>query len=529
MEASPPRIYKPIGEMDQQELIEALRDPHWRISNLYKIKDKDGNTVTFRPNRAQQRFLDRLWHRNLVPKARQRGFSTLVQILMLDTCLFVPNTTAAIIAQDRDTAGRIRDGKIKFAYDRLPPLVQQMVPLTTDNETELEWKNGSNMSISTSVRGGTLDFLHVSEYGIICLEDPLKAREIQEGSLPAVPTSGILVVESTVESPYGIFSSMVKNAADVEKQGRELTPLDYRLHFASWWDADEYEIDPRGIIISPQQHGYFSRLEAIIGQPISLAKRAWYVTKLAADFGNEKEKMWRQYPSTLDEAFTVATNGLWLAEQMAAARVQGRIGPLPLVTGIPVNTFWDIGTDDATSIWLHQAVGAWDHFIGYIEGAGEPPAHYVAALQTAREARGFVWGQHFLPHDGAHRRINTARLVTYKDMIEEAGLRNVEIVPRADSLEVEIQLLRQDFSSYRFDETECKAGIEHLDGFAKVFNKTMQVFTGAIAQNGHQHGADALRQKASAAKHNLINRSSVAGQIKASRARRSGRSSAMTA
>jgi hypothetical protein len=525
MEASPPRIYRPVEEMRESELIDAMSDAHWRIRNLYKIKDKDGNTVTFRPNEAQDKFLDRLWFRNLVPKARQRGFSTCKQILTLDTCLFTPQTNAAIIAQDRDTASRIRDGKIKFAYDRLPPLIRDMVPLTTDNQTELAWGNDSSMSVSTSVRGGTIDILHVSEYGLICLEDPIKAREIQEGSLPAVPANGIATIESTVESPYGIFSDMVKHAADIEKQGRALTKLDYRLHFASWWDAEEYELPPDGIIISPQEHAYFARMEAVIGRPISLRKRAWYVTVLASQFGGEKAKMWRQYPTTLDEAFTVAANGLWLAEQMAICRVQGRIGDIPLVQGVPVNTFWDLGTDDATAIWLHQHVGAWDHFIGFIECSGEPPSYYVSELQKIREERKFVWGKHYLPHDGAHRRMQTERLVTYKDMIEEVGLKDIEIVPRADSVEVEIQLMRQDFSTYRFDETHCKAGIEHLDGFAKVFNKTMQVFTSAIAKNGHQHAADALRQKASAGKHGMLNTNTIAKDLKRSRKRRS---SAMT-
>lgn len=512
--------YKPIELMTPDELVEALRNPHWRIRNLYKIKDKDGETVTFRPNAAQEKFLDEIWYRNIVPKARQRGFSTLVQILMLDTCLFVPLTDSAVIAQDRDTASRIRDGKIKFAYDRLPALVREMVPLTTDNQTELEWDNDSKMSVSTSVRGGTLDFLHVSEYGIICLEDPLKAREIQEGSLPAVPKTGIAVVESTLESPYGIFSDMVRQAEAIEKQGRALTSLDYKLHFASWWDAEEYELDPAGIIISPAQHQYFARLEGQIGQEISLAKRAWYVTVLSSTFGNEKEKMWRQYPSTLAEAFTIASNGLWLGDQMAAVRVQGRIGPVPLVAGIPVNTFWDIGpASDDTAIWLHQEVGAWDHWIGFLESSGEPPAYYVTELQKIRERRKFAWGTHYLPHDGAQRRPGTYALTTYDEMLGEAGLENIEIVPRAADVGVEIQLMRQEFSRYRFDEEECKEGIEHLDGFMKVFNSTHQLFTSQIAKNGHQHAADAIRTHASARKHGLLHNSTAVNQLRKSRRR----------
>jgi hypothetical protein len=527
MSAAAVRTYKPIEQMSEVELAAALEDPDWRLRNLYYIKDKDGQTVIFAPNEEQEKFLTNLWYRNVVPKARQRGFSTLTQLLMLDTCLFVPNSTTAVIAQDEKTAKAIVKGKIKFAYERLPELVRQMVPLIKDNVEELGWGNGSSMSVSTSVRGGTLDFLHVSEYGIICLHDPGKAAEIQEGSLPAVPQGGIAVIESTVESPYGNFSDMVRAAQAHAAQKLPLTPMHYRLHFASWWDAREYELDPTGIPISPQDHAYFHRIESEIGRSISLRKRAWYVTKRDSEFGGVSDKMWRQYPSTLKEAFQVATNGLWLAEQMANARKGNRITDVPLMAGVPVNTFWDIGTDDATSIWLHQQVGPRDHFVGYLEGSGEPPSFYVSELQRIQSTRKLVWGTHYLPHDGAHRRINATQLTTYQDMIGDLGLKDVEIVNVCADVDVAIQLMREDFAAYWFDQTECKVGIEHLDGFAKVFNKSMQVFTGSIAKNGHQHAADALRQKAQAKDQGLLSR--VNHYATPTTGRRKPRRSAMTA
>lgn len=499
-------MFPPIEQItSQEELLEALKDPSWRLRNLYYIKDKRNRTVRFKPNEAQENFLRNMWFRNIVPKARQRGFSTLIQILMLDTCLFVPETDAAVIAQDKETAKKIRDGKIKFAYDRLPEVVRAMVPLTVDNVTEMQWANGSRMTVSTSVRGGTINFLHVSEYGIVCLKEPGKAQEIQEGSLPAVPETGIAVIESTVESPYGIFSDMVRAAQSLEQMKAKLSRLDYRLHFASWWDSEEYEIDPDGVIISPLDNAYFERIEAAIGRELPPRKRAWYVKVRDSQFGGSNEKMWRQYPSTLDEAFTVATDGLWLAEVMARARRENRITQVPLVQGEPVNTFWDIGTDDATSIWLHQRIGPRDHWIGFLEGSGEPPSFYVRELQKMREDRSFVWGKHFLPHDGAHRRIGASALKTYRDMLEELGLSDIEIVPRAQDVNAAIDGMREDFSTYWFDAEYCAEGIKHLDGFMKVFNNAMQIWTGGIAKNGHDHGADALRQKSQAQQAGLLN------------------------
>ena len=53
-------------------------DPRWRLSNLYWITDKAGKAVQFVPNSAQLKFLDEVHTLNLILKARQLGFTTLV-------------------------------------------------------------------------------------------------------------------------------------------------------------------------------------------------------------------------------------------------------------------------------------------------------------------------------------------------------------------------------------------------------------------------------------------------------------------
>ena len=89
--------------------LEQINDPIWRLSNLYWITDKSGNVVLFQPTEIQLDLLQHLYLRNLILKARQLGFSTLIQLMILDQCIFVPNTHAGVIAQDRDSAGKIFD------------------------------------------------------------------------------------------------------------------------------------------------------------------------------------------------------------------------------------------------------------------------------------------------------------------------------------------------------------------------------------------------------------------------------------
>lgn len=512
-------MHEHLAGYTEEELREVLKDPHWRIRNLYYVLDKDGNTVLFQPNEVQAKFLDEIWYRNVIPKARQRGFSTVVQLMMLDACLFVPNTGAAIIAQDEDTAKGIRNNKIKFAYDRLPGFLRAANPLTTDNVTELQWANGSFMLVALSTRGRTLQWLHVSEYGKICAHAPDKAQEIKSGSLPSVDQHGVIVIESTAEGTEGDFFEKCQRARSLVDAGRRfsLSPMDYRLHFASWWDADEYETDPALVVVSDADNAYFHRLEGEIGRPISAAKRAWYVAKRDNDFGGDQETMWSQYPSTIAEAFMVSTEGTYLADQLSLARRQGRITRVPWNPARPVDTFWDLGYgSDDTCIWFFQQEGMADKFICFLEFHGEPPSVVVRAMQ----ALGYVWGKHFLPHDGNKRNVNALTLKTYADMLSDLGLKNIEIVPRTDDLVQAINLMRDDFSTDWYDEELCADGLKHLGGYRKDWNARLGVWSTTPRQNGHQHAADARRQKSQAKAAGMLGRRADRGGAPKRRNRR---------
>lgn len=63
--------------MEQEDAFALLRDQEWRLNNLYKIKDKEGNVVDFEPNWAQKQLLN-THNLTIVLKARQLGACSLV-------------------------------------------------------------------------------------------------------------------------------------------------------------------------------------------------------------------------------------------------------------------------------------------------------------------------------------------------------------------------------------------------------------------------------------------------------------------
>lgn len=501
---------------NEAELIECLKDPHWRIRNLYKIKNKDKQIVPFRPNEAQEKLLQDMHWRNIIPKARQRGFSTLIQLLGLDTALFQPGADVGVIAQDLPTAQDIFESKIKLAYDNLPDVVKQMVGVTSSTTTSMKFTNGSGVRVGTSMRGGTPNFVHVSEFGKICAKYPDKAREVLTGTLPAVPSNGLVFIESTAEGRDGAFYAMSSEAKAAADANRPLSPLEFKLHFASWWDAEEYELDPSGVVITPKDHEYFEQVEAKIGRKLSMRKRAWYVTTRRQTFADDQQLMYQEYPSTFDEAFSVSTEGTYYVNQLAAARKNGQFKHhIPVLQGVPAFTFWDIGNSDGTAIWVIQRLGMEWRCIRFEEGWGEPYSRFTQWLQTL----GLTWDTMFLPHDADHVRQGQNTNKSPKQMLEELmpGVR-FEIVPRIDDVNWGIQQTRDVFPMLYFDETECKDGIVHIEAYRRKWNERQACWSSEPDKSGgHSEAADALRQFAQAFAGGQININR--GNVKRSKAR----------
>ena len=163
--------------------VEQFSDWRWRLNNLYFITDESGAKIQFRMNWAQEQLFEEMHYLNLVLKARQLGFTTFIQLFMLDACIFNSNIRAGVIAHKMDAAEAIFRDKIKFPYDNLPSALRAAVPIVKDNTTTLELSNNSLISVGTSMRSGTLQYLHVSEFGKVCAKYPDKAREIVTGAL----------------------------------------------------------------------------------------------------------------------------------------------------------------------------------------------------------------------------------------------------------------------------------------------------------------------------------------------------------
>lgn len=490
-----------------------LTDPYWRLfsGELYKIiikgvNPEDDLVIKFKPNRSQRRFIKRLHHRNLILKARQLGFTTLIAIVWLDHALFNANVRCGIIAQDKGAAEVIFRDKVKFAYENLPDEVRATMPLARDSASELLFgHNNSSIRVATSMRSGTIHRLHISEFGKICAKYPEKAKEVVTGSIPAVPLSGILIIESTAEGAEGYFYNMVTEALKNQHASKQLNEKDWRMHFYAWWDAPDYVMNPRGVIITDKDHDYFDKIEVDMNTELNLFQRAWYIATRDTDFSGSDELMWQEYPSTPTEAFQQSSEGCYYSKQMTIVRRQGRILNIPIVN-MPVNTFWDIGNSDGCGIWFHQKVGMEHRFIDYLEAHGEDLTYYAKALQD----KPYLYNKHFLPHDADHVRLADKNR-SVKEMLEGQGLKNCEIVPRIEDINAGIQMTREHMPNAYFDETRCALGISRIDNYKKRWNEKQARWSNEPCHDINSEGADSFRQWAQALDNGMITQAGSSG------------------
>jgi hypothetical protein len=186
--------------------------------------------------------------------------------------------------------------------------------------------------------------------------------------------------------------------------------------------------------------------------------------------------------------------GAYFQTEMQRARAESRLRPcVPHMTGIPVNTFWDLGWNDTTAIWFHQFATLQNRFLHAYEASGESLAHYAQYLQRLSTERGYVFGMHYLPHDAEHKSLQTGKSVLEQLKTMLPGHR-FTIVPRVEHKLTSIQAARAALASCWFDAEECADGIAALDAYRKKWNNRQEVFLDEPEHDRFSNYADAFQQ-----------------------------------
>jgi hypothetical protein len=261
-----------------------------------KIRTKDKKIVTFEPNAVQRIYLADLcprWEegifdlkglRELILKARQQGFSTLILAIFFCITVNEPNTQTIVIAHDRESTQRLFQ-MVKLFYDRLPE--HKKLPTKYASKREFLWPQvNSYFFVGTAGsgefgRGGTINNIHASEAAF--WDD---AEKIVAGLLESVPMDGNVFVESTANGLGNYYQEEYERARNGDSIFCE--------RFFGWFENPEYRLPVvAGFDRTDEEEELANRYGLDDEQ---LAWRRWKIKTL-------RDKFPQEYPANDAEAF----------------------------------------------------------------------------------------------------------------------------------------------------------------------------------------------------------------------------------
>lgn len=530
---SPESIVSLENEALFLDLQKMMDSQEFRLNNLYWIENKDGELVRFQMNVAQKELYNNLHLRNEILKARQWGISTFVAMLILDTCLFNNLWSAGIVDKTLEDA-KLKVDKIRLAFDKLdyvPPnrtlkdlciaeigrQIKAANPLKKKGVCFLAWENGSNIRASTSMRGGTLQLLHVSELGHIASHNPQRAQEIVSGCINTVPTNGFIFKESTHEGGKQGINYEGLRAAMSNDKNKKLSPLDFRFFFFTWWKNPEYELDESywdqeptdndGIARRQRLTEYFQRLENQ-GIELSSRKKAWYENmEKTLNFSIKQE-----YPSTVEEAFEQMADRSIYASELNVAIQQGRVDAQFEPDGLlPTYVSWDLGRRDLTTMWLCQVSREGKFYIlDHYAQNRQTVDHYIAVARDWEARYNIKITRHIVPHDG---NVKGWDGVSFVDWMERAGLSVITLKVTRDvwaGINAARRLIGHCFfhercsASIRQGKDEWPSGMDALGKYQTAPLGTNGVMRAEPLHDIYSHSADSFRYLAEAKESGLL-------------------------
>ena len=192
-----------------------------------------------------------------------------------------------------------------------------------------------------------------------------------------------------------------------------------------------------------------------------------------------------EYEQEYECSWQASIKGAYYAKWMNEADKEGRITSVPYDPALAVHTAWDLGVGDATAIWFFQAYGRELRIIDYYEASGEGLPYYAKILQE----RGYVYGDHFAPHDIAVRELGSGR--SRKEIALNLGIR-FQVVAK-QSIDDGIEAVRSVLPRCYFDSEKARQGIDSLIHYHKEFDQKRGEFKNRPYHDWSSHASDAFR------------------------------------
>lgn len=224
---------------------------------------------------------------------------------------------------------------------------------------------------------------------------------------------------------------------------------------------------------------------------VNWRENPWTTDVMVQEIEYQMELDYDDYMHIYEGELREYAEGAIYAQQLRSVRKDGRLCTIP-VEPVETHTFWDLGLDDATTIWWMQKIGPQHRFVHYFEDNFKHIGDYCQVIKEVGEKRDLIYGTHYMPHDVEQKILGMPR--TRLEQFKDGGVKPIKVVPRVHSLQEGIQQTKRAFASCWFDEEYCADGWKALANYRRSLNEVTNKYSDTPVHDWACHGADGFRQ-----------------------------------
>jgi hypothetical protein len=288
----------------------------------------------------------------------------------------------------------------------------------------------------------------------------------------------------------------------------QMAPKDFYPIFLSWLDDPDCSLD---IEQSEDEEArvYFEKLEKSTNRVITKNQRNFWISQRR----ELSEDIMQEYPGTAEEAFMASKDGTYFSRAFNEHCVRGgRVKSGLYDKNLPVEVFFDLGVEDYCVMAFTQYYrGEW-RIIHEYHNDGYGLSHYLDYIRFS-EYRDNIYALKF-PFDinvreqgNSHK---TGRAKSRKDSVldykrEFHQTWHVDTIPKGGLLDG-IEQVRRMITNMSID-VSCTYIINCMNRYTKEWDDNLKVWKKTPVHNEWSHGADCLRQIATARGYSVSNSS----------------------
>ena len=356
-----------------------------RFFSRLNIRDRDsGARIPFKLRPQQQELTERCKQhleakRRLYViflKARRVGISTWASAIQLAHCASKPDSHAAIIAQQRETAAELFLQASGFAKDlralnQAIDLKKNRIIYPYDKGEDSDLRHYTAATVH-GTRGLTFSSVHMTEAAFYPYDGAYTAII---NTLSKKDPETICIIETTANGMEGPGEAYYEYWQAAEAGDNEFLPI-----FLPWYEDAEYVADPEGAADAPRDD-YEKYLMGGIkdhrtGKIIKLGKEriAWFRQTLYTSCEGSMDRWKSEYPSTPHEAFISTGSPAFSHEEITFAN---NSVAAPVHYGL-----FELDTFKKPQFIPHTDAKADDYWL--IWEFPQPNTHYFFGVDTAR-------------------------------------------------------------------------------------------------------------------------------------------------